>query len=142
MKFQVTVPVAAPASTLWAAVVDPLAWPRFTESMDSVAWERGDSVAVGSRARVVQPRLGANLWEVTAVAPGRSFTWRNARPGVTSLATHEVRQTGPGASELTLGFDQSGPLAWLVGLLAGSRSHHYVELEASGVKRAAESQAS
>ncbi|MBO0703013.1 MAG: SRPBCC family protein [Candidatus Dormibacteraeota bacterium] len=141
MRFQVTVPVAAPASRLWAVVTDPLAWPELTESMDRVTWERGDSVAVGSRARVAQPRLGENLWEVTEVTPGRRFAWRNSRPGVTTVGTHEVREAGPDASELVLGIDESGPLVPLVDLLVGGRSRHYVELEAAGLKRGAEAHA-
>lgn len=138
MRFEVTVPVAAPASTVWALATDPLAWPALTESTDSATWMRGDSVAVGNRARVVQPRLGANVWEVTEVSPGRRWAWRNSRPGVNTLATHVVREVAPDRSELTLGLDQTGPLAFLVALLVGRRARHYVELEAAGLKRGAE----
>lgn len=138
MRVQVTVPVDAPASRLWAQVADPLGWPALTESIDRVTWERGDAIAVGSRARVAQPRMGESVWEVTEVAPGRSFVWRSSRRGVTTIGTHEVRETGPDRSQLILGLDQSGPLAPLVGLLVGARARHYVELEAAGLKRGAD----
>jgi len=141
MRFQVTVPVAASANTLWKQVADPLGWPALTESIDRVQWERGDAVAVGNRAWVTQPRLGKNLWEVTEVEPGRAFTWRNSRPGLTTVGTHEVREVGSGRSELTLGIDISGPLAPLVALLEGRRSRRYVGLEAAGLKRGAETAA-
>lgn len=139
MHFRVTVEVAAPASLLWQQVADPLGWPPLTESIERVSWERGDSIAVGSRARVAQPRLGENVWEVVEVVPGRSFTWRAAQPGLTTLGTHEVSEAGPDRSTLTLGIDQSGLLAPLLSLLVGARSRRYVELEAAGLKRGAES---
>jgi Polyketide cyclase / dehydrase and lipid transport len=139
MRFQVTVPVAAPASALWAEVADPLRWPALTESIDRVTWERGDAIAVGNRARVAQPRLGENVWEVTELSEGRSFVWRASQPGVTTVGTHEVRASGPNRSELILGLNQSGPLAFLVTLLVGTRARHYVELEAAGLKKGAES---
>jgi hypothetical protein len=138
MRFQVTVPVAAPASTLWAEVENPLGWPPLTESIDQVSWVRGDAIAVGSRAKVAQPRIGENVWEVTGVCPGESFVWRASQAGVTTVGTHEVHAVAPDRSELTLGLDQSGPLAWLVALLLGARARHYVELEAAGLKRGAE----
>ena len=138
MRVQVTVPVAAPAGTLWAEVADPLRWPALTESIDRVTWERGDAVAVGNRARVAQPRIGENVWEVTELSPGRAFVWRASRLGLTTVGTHEVRGAGPERSELILGLDQSGPLAFLVALLVGARARHYVELEAAGLKRGAE----
>lgn len=138
MRFQVTVEAAAPASTLWALVADPLGWPHLTDSVERVTWERGEAVAVGSRARVAQPRMGANVWEVTEVSPGRSFAWRASRPGVTTLGTHEVREVGADLSELVLGLDQSGLLAPLVSLLMGGRARRYVEMEAAGLKRGAE----
>lgn len=138
MRFQVTVSVAAPASTVWNLAGDPPRWPGLTESTTRAAWVRGDGVAVGNRARVAQPRLGENLWEVTEVSPGVRWAWRTSRPGLKTVATHEVRKVAPGHAELTLGIDQSGPLAPLVGLLMGGRARHYVELEAAGLKRGAE----
>lgn len=139
MRFEVTVPVSAPASTLWALATDPPAWPELTESIDSATWVRGDSVVVGSAARMAQPRLGANLWEVTELSPGQRWAWRSARPGVSTVGTHEVREVAPGRSELRLGIYQSGPLTFLVGMVMGARARHYVELEAAGLKRGAES---
>lgn len=138
MRFQVTVPVAAPATTLWAVITDPPSWPELTESTSSATWVRGECVAVGNRARVAQPRLGENLWEVTEVSPGHRWTWRNSRPGLRTVAIHEVREVAPDRSELTLGLDQSGPLAPLAALLTGGRARDYVSLEAAGLKHGAE----
>ena len=139
MDFATTVEVDAPAEALWRAVADVEQWPAWTRSMQEVSWVGGGELAVGSRARVKQPGLPRLVWEVSELAPGRSFTWRTTSPGVTTTGTHLVRPLGSGRAQLTVGISQSGPMAPLVGLLTGRRTGRYIRLEADGLKRCAES---
>ncbi|MFC5063761.1 SRPBCC family protein [Actinomycetospora atypica] len=130
--------VDAPPEVLWDVVVDVVSWPRWTASMTSVDLLDGE-VALGRRARVRQPRLPTQVWTVTELEPGRSFSWAVANAAVTTVGGHEVYARDHGTSRIVLTLDQSGPLAPVVGLLLGSLSRRYVELEAAGLKAAAES---
>lgn len=141
MRFEVTFAIAAPVPAVWAIVTDPPSWPALTPSIARVEWVRGEGIAAGNQVRIEQPRLGTNVWEVTEVAEGRFYAYRNARPGLTTVATHALRDVDGSHAELTLGLVQTGPLAPLTALLVGKRSRRYVDLEGSGIKRQAEARA-
>lgn len=129
--------VRAGADRLWSVLADPVAWPRWTESMREVQLLDG-SLAVGSRVRIVQPRLQPMVWTVTELVPGRELTWTASAPGVVTTGTHSVRSRPDGTAVLRLGLVQRGVLAPVVGLLLGRRTRRYVELEADGLCAAAE----
>ena len=140
MRFDTTVQTDAPVEAVWAALVDVRRWPEWTESMQDVRWLDDDGLRVGARARIKQPGTPAVTWTVTQLDEGRAFVWEASSPGVTTVGTHAVSAAGdPGGSTLTLGLQQSGALAWLVGALTGARTRRFVQLEADGLKRAAES---
>ena len=138
MDIERVVDVAAPPDRVWAAMSDVERWPEWTASVTRVERLDRGPFGVGSRARVRQPGFPAAVWTVTALEPGRSFAWRSAVPGLTSVAVHRVDPAGDNASRVTLSVTWSGPLAPVIRLLAGKRSRRYVELEAQGLKRRSE----
>lgn len=139
MQFETTVEIDAPAEAVWAALVDVERWPEWTESMQEVRWLDRDGVRVGARARIKQPGYPALTWTVTDLDPGRAFAWTATSPGTKTVGTHVVNADNDHASTLTLGLTQSGLLARAVGALTGARTRRYVQMEAAGLKRAAES---
>jgi uncharacterized protein YndB with AHSA1/START domain len=141
MQFETTVEIDATPEAVWAALIDVEHWPQWTDSMDEVRWLEGSTVSVGSRARVKQPGMPALTWAVTEVDDARAFHWQTSSPGVRTLGTHTIAAAGEGRSSLTLGLQQSGALAGLVNAMSGSRSRRYVQMEAEGLKRAAEATA-
>jgi uncharacterized membrane protein len=146
VHFETIVQVDAPASLVWQAVADVERWPEWTPTINEVTWLTGagadDAIAgplrPGGRARIRQPRLPELIWEVTAVNPGSSFTWRAKTAGVAAVGTHQVRPLTEDRAELTLGLSQLGPLAPILGLLARRRTRSYLQQEAAGLKRCAE----
>ncbi|GAA4700288.1 hypothetical protein GCM10023215_43750 [Pseudonocardia yuanmonensis] len=84
-----------------------------------------------------QPRLPPAVWTVTHVDPGRSFTWSSHAPGLRSTAEHEIRRAAGGCT-LVLRFAQTGLLAGPVWRLMVRTVRRYVDLEAEGLKRRAE----
>lgn len=138
MHFETTVEVSAPAEKVWRAVADVEKWPEWTASMREVSWLTSGELRQGGRARIRQPGQPPLVWEVCELEPGSSFTWRTAIPGVTTTAIHRVRPVGTDKAELTIGIAQCGPMAGLLGLLAGRRTRRSVSLEADGLKRCAE----
>ena len=139
MQFETTVAIDADTQDVWTALIEAQRWPEWTDSMEEVTWLDGGAPSVGSRARVKQPGMPALTWTVTEMEPGHRFDWRTSSVGVTTVGTHAVAAAGDGRSRLTLGLRQSGPLAGLIGLLTGARTRRYVQMEADGLKRAAES---
>jgi hypothetical protein len=93
---------------------------------------------VGSATRVKQPGMPALVWHVTELALGRAFTWEARSGGIVTIARHDISPADGGGSEVTLGIDQRGPIAWLLHLCFGGRTRRYVEAEARGLKRRAE----
>lgn len=105
--------------------------------MSSVQLLTPGPLRLGSRARVVQPRLGTATWQVSEYEEGRSFAWVSRRPGVTATGRHEL-QPAAGGTRLRLAVEFRGPIAPIVGALAGSLTSRYLELELAGLKRAGE----
>jgi uncharacterized membrane protein len=141
MQFETTVQVDAPAAAVWAALVDVRRWPEWTESMQDVRWLDDEGIRVGARARIKQPGTPALTWTVTELDTGRAFTWQASSPGVKTVGTHAVSAAEEDRSTLTLGLRQTGVLAGLIGALTGARTRKFVQMEADGLKRAAESAA-
>jgi uncharacterized protein YndB with AHSA1/START domain len=140
MQFETTVQIDAPVEAVWAALVDVGRWPEWTESMQDVGWLGDDGLRLGARARIKQPGTPALTWTVTELDEGRAFAWEASSAGVTTIGTHVVAgAAGQPGSTLTLGLQQAGALAGLVGALTGARTRRFVQMEADGLKRAAES---
>lgn len=129
--------IAAPAARVWEVLAEVEKWPELTESMTSVRGLDGPALAAGARFAVRQPRLRPAVWTVTEIDEGTSFTWESRAPGVRSRAVHGLEPAGDG-TRLTLTLDQSGVLAWPLGMLFGDTIRRYLSLEAEGVKRRAE----
>jgi hypothetical protein len=82
------------------------------------------------------------VWTVCELDDGHAFAWRTASLGVTTIGAHRIAPLDSGRTLLTLAVSQTGALASLVGLLTGSQTRRYVQMELDGLKRAAETAAS
>lgn len=131
--------VAATPARLWQVVTDVEAWPELTASMTSVRGLDGPAPAVGARFAVRQPRLRTSVWTVTELTEETAFVWESRAPGVASSAGHLLEPAGDG-TRLTLTLDQTGPLAWPLGMLLGSTVRRYMSMEAHGLKARSEQQ--
>jgi hypothetical protein len=129
--------ISAPPDRVWAVMSDIEHWPEWTPSVTRVERLDRGSLAVGHRARIRQPRLLPAVWQVTALQPGRGFTWVTRSPGLLATGGHWVEPTATGSrAQLTLRFE--GILAGLVGRLFGALTTRYLALEARGLKERSE----
>ena len=137
MQLEQTIDVAAPPDRVWQVLIDVERWHEWTRSISSV--ERLDSgpFVLGSRARVMQPRLSPALFEVTAFEPGRSFTWAARSSGIAAVAVHSVEPI-PSGSRVKLGLNLEGWPLLVLGWWARRISIRYMTMEAEGLKRRAE----
>ena len=131
-----SIDIAAPPERVWAVMSDVERWHEWTDSITSVEL-RDRPLAVGSRARVVQPRLRPAEFEVTAVEPGRNFEWVTTSNGLRAYATHRVEPVA-GGSRATLTLDFSGWPLVLIGWWVRRISERYVDMEAAGLKKRSE----
>lgn len=138
MRFESSAVIAAPVERVWEVYVDVERWPEWTDSVTSV--ERLDSgpLTIGSRARIVQPKLPRAVWTVTEIEPGRHFRWESKAPGVTTVGGHYVRPEGDGC-RATARLDQHGPLGLVLGALGKGLTNRYLQMEVQGLRRRCES---
>ena len=129
--------IQAPPERVWAVLCDVECWPEWTASMKSVRRLEAGPLAVGSRARVAQPKLLPAVWQVTEFDPNRSFTWATRSPGVCAAGGHILEAHGSG-SRVTLTLQFSGWLGPLMGRLMRGMSERYVAMEAAGLKQRSE----
>lgn len=118
-------------------MLDVERWHEWTASITRIERLDDGPFEVGSRARVRQPRALPAIWRVTALEPGRSFTWVTTQPGVHASGLHAV-EAKSGGSHVTLGVVFAGPLSGLVGRLLGGMTRRYLQMESEGLKARAE----
>jgi uncharacterized protein YndB with AHSA1/START domain len=135
----VEVAIAAPPEAVWSTLIEVEGWPEWTASVTGVTRLDEAPLRVGSRVKIKQPRMKALVWQVTELAPQRSFTWVARSPGVATVARHDFTP-GPNGTVLTLTIEQRGPLAGLIRLLMNSQTRRYLTMEANGIKARCEAE--
>ncbi|SRR5260370_22870905 len=95
--FSIVVDIIASPDRVLAVLCDIERWPEWTSTMTSVRRMDDGPFAVGSRARVRQPKLMPAVWQVTELDERRSFTWVTRSPGVQIRAGHLVEVDGAGS---------------------------------------------
>lgn len=134
----VTVSIKAPPEKVFAVLCDVERWPEWTSTMTGVERLESGPFAVGSSARVRQPRLRPAVWQVTEFENQRNFTWATRLPGLFMTAGHSIQPEGEG-SHVRLCFELSGFLAPLISRLYGGLIQNYITTEAQGLKKRSES---
>jgi hypothetical protein len=113
------------------------AWPTRIETVDVVELLMPKPITRGSRVRLKQPKLPEGTWDITVWDAPSYFEWTQKAPGITSVAGHRVEAMGEGRARLTLTLDMRGFLI-PVALFYKGLTNRYMNLEAEGMKRAAE----
>ncbi|WP_406036654.1 SRPBCC family protein [Micromonospora sp. NBC_00898] len=138
MRFVTVTEVAADLDRVWAVQVDVEGWPEWAPSVRSVRRLEPGPLTLGSSARLEQPGLRPAVWRVTEFDPPRRLVWESAAPGVRSRGEHRLTSLPDGRVRVELALAQTGPLAALVGLLAGRVFRRYLRQEADGLRRRCE----
>ena len=133
-----TVSIAAPPEAVWAVLADLERWPEWTASMRKVEPLDSPPFRIGARVRISQPRAPRQIWTISDLQEGRTFSWEARSLGVRSIAGHAVERVGEG-SEVTVSIRQSGVGAHLLGLWLRRVTARYLEIEAAGLKARCES---
>ena len=139
MRFEKSIDVDAPQQRVWDVLSDLESWPRRIETVEAVELLTPAPITEGSRVRLKQPKLPEGTWEITAWDVPSYFEWTQKTSGITSVAGHRVEALDEGRARLTLTLDMRGFLIPIVTLFYRDLTNRYMNLEAQGMKRAAES---
>ena len=93
---------------------------------------------LGSRALIRQPKFPPAVWKITAIEPGKRFTWRSGAPGMWVYAHHSIEPV-PGGARATLRLHYEGVIGVLLGRLTRRITDRYLGYEAAGLKQRSES---
>ena len=137
MRFEKSIDIDAPQQRVWDVLSAIEAWPQRIETVDSVELLTPAPISKGSRVRLKQPKLSEGTWDITVWDAPSYFEWTQKSTGMHMVAGHRVEALGDGRARLTLTLDMGGlllPIAWFYRGL----TNRYADLEAEGMKRAAE----
>ena len=139
MRFEKSIDIDAPQQRVWDVLSALEAWPQRIETVDVVELLTRSPVAKGSRVRLKQPKLPEGTWDITVWDAPSYFEWTQKMTGATSVAGHRVEALEDGRARLTLTLDMRGLLIPIMTLFYKGLTNRYMNLEAEGMKRAAES---
>jgi uncharacterized protein YndB with AHSA1/START domain len=132
---------ASPAA-IWQVLTDVERWPTWTPTTLKVepltSNGHKDGLKVGTRYRVIQPKLRPAVYEVTECTPHEAFTWIQKAPGATMIADHRLSPHSSGV-EVELSFSTEGLLGALLGSMYSKRIADYIRTEARSLKSHCES---
>lgn len=139
MRFEKSIEIDAPQRRVWDVLSDIEAWPERIETVDVVELLTPAPIAKGSRVRLQQPKLPEGTWDITVWDAPSYFEWTQKSAGTTSVAGHRVEALGEDRARLTLTLDMRGLLIPIMILFYKKLTNRYMDLEAEGMKQAAES---
>ncbi len=144
MEFSVTTDVDASPDIVFAVMTDIERWPEWTPTVTRVERLDGASgpLSMGSRLKIVQPKVPPADWTVIALEPGHGFRIMSRSPGATVEANHWAKPLDGGRrSRVTLSVTFSGWLGKIIGRLMRGLNERYIAQEAAGLKRRSEENA-
>ena len=137
MHFEEHIDIAAPPQRVWAVMSDVERWPEWTPSVSRLELLSPGPLAIGSKARIRQPKFPPAIWRVTALEPGVSFSWVSTAPGLVVSGQHAVAARD-GGTQATLSLHFGGPLGGLWARVTRGITEQYLGFEAAGLKRRSE----
>ena len=138
MEQSTRIDVEAPVQQVWDVLCAVERWPEWAPTVTSVRRLDDGPLAVGSRARVEQPRIPPTEYVVTELEPSRSFVWVATGPGVRTIARHVLEELGTGGTRVTLAVEQAGPVGKVMGRFYRGLTDRYLTAEAEGIKARSE----
>jgi len=139
MRFEKSIDIAARQQRVWEVLSAVEAWPQRIDTVDTVELVTPAPITTGSRVRLKQPKIPEGTWDITVWDPPSYFEWTQKMTGATSVAGHRVEALEDGRARLTLTLEMRGFFIAIIGVFYKDLTNRYMNLEAEGMKRAAES---
>lgn len=136
-RYWSTINICESADHIWNIMTDVRHWHEWTPTISAIE-PLDDAFALGSRFRIQQPKLKPSVWTITHMQPSAYFIWETNSPGVKVVAEHRIKPSTEGCV-VTIQVAFSGLMGSIAGLLGGTLTKQYLEMECAGLKGRAES---
>lgn len=136
-EYTSSIDIHAPPKVVWNIMADVEHWSSWTPTITSVTKLVPGPLALGTAAKIIQPKLPPAVWRVTEIHEGRDFTWINRTPGLRVIGGHAIQPT-PDGCRVTVSIRFAGFLAPIIGRLVRRLNENYLATEARGLKARAE----
>jgi uncharacterized membrane protein len=132
-----TILVNARAEIVFKILIDVGNWRSWTRSIKRIELLNKKNFEIGTKVKVVQPKLLPITWEVTELEKDKSFTWVSNSIGLKMTARHILVQGDKGTFvELTTIYE--GILSGLIYKITAALTDEYMTMEIDGLKEEAE----
>jgi hypothetical protein len=137
--FRYEVEIRVPPSRVWSVLLDVERWPEWTSSVTRIQRMEVGPISMGSRVRILQPRLRPAVWCVTSLDEKRRiFAWTTRAFGIKIIGRHQLEAV-KNYTRLILSIEYSGPLKAIAAHFYGDLSRDYIAREANGLQKFCES---
>ncbi|GGB02118.1 hypothetical protein GCM10011511_26710 [Puia dinghuensis] len=95
------------------------------------------SVEVGTKLRVLQPKLSPAIWIITKIDQDKILIWEKRSLGLKMISEHLIHSDA-NETKVTIRMNYEGPLAGLIYQLTRSLTNRYMTMEINGLKKESE----
>jgi len=115
--------IDAPPETVWSIVADWAGWPAWNPLYTRTAGEMREGAEIDMTVSVPGMKPMATLATVYTVRPGDCIEYGLSKAGglLKAFRFIEIREITPGRCGVANGETVSGPLGWLIALVAGAK---------------------
>lgn len=130
--------INASPENVWRVLSDVMNWPAWTPTITEVTALGARELRVGSRFKVLQPKLRPATWTVTSAVANSGFVWESSGPGIKTIAEHVLEPAANDQTRVNLSFAFQGLLGAVVGRLSKSLVESYLSTEANSLRKQVE----
>lgn len=125
--------VQAKPALIFKILTDVENWNTWTASVRKSTLLNGATFAIGTKVKIIQPKLFPVIWEITEMRDNNSFTWTSNSLGLKITAKHIIQEAGD-FSIVWLVTTYKGFLSRLIYNLTSALTNKYMTMEADGLK--------
>ena len=112
-------------------------WNQWTKSITSISLLNTEEIEVGTRIKVIQPKLSPATWTITEIKENSSLVWEKKSVGLKMTAKHSIINDSHNVLvELSVIYE--GFFARLAYKLTSSLTDRYMTMELNGLKTESE----
>jgi uncharacterized membrane protein len=138
LTYESSTSIDASVEAVWRVLSDVSQWPMWLPTVSRVEPLDGNSLRLGARFVVHQPKLRPATWTVSELDEPRRFVWVARSPGVRMVAEHAVTPDSPATSRVVLRFSFGGLLGGIIGKSFSTIAQNYLAQEAASLKQRVE----
>jgi hypothetical protein len=112
-------------------------WNQWTKSITSISLLNAEKIEVGTRIKVIQPKLSPATWTITEIKENSSLVWEKKSFGLKMTAQHSIINDNNNVL-VKLSIIYEGLFARLAYKLTSSLTDRYITMEVNGLKAESE----